>query len=100
MHFQCVDNALQRVDNALQRVDNGSQLIFNVNQSIEETLTMFDKIEEWLKNASKRVGNFFQRLIQMPHETLKTRDNVSPRCNKAPQTVNTTNSLICLHATY
>ena len=68
MHFQCVDNALQRVD-------NGSQRIFNVNQSIEEMLTMFDKIEEWMKNVSKRVGNFFQRLIQMLHKTLKTKDN-------------------------
>jgi len=36
MHFQCVDNALQRVD-------NGSQRICNVIQSIVETLTMFDK---------------------------------------------------------
>jgi len=46
----------------LQCVDNGSQRIFNVNQSIEETLTMFDKIniiEEWMKNVSKRVGKFF-----------------------------------------
>ena len=36
MHFQ-------RVDNALQRVDNGSKCICNVTQSIEKTLTMFTK---------------------------------------------------------
>jgi len=90
MHFQCDDNALQRID-------NGSQRIFNVHQSIEETLTMFDKIEEWMKNVSKRVGNFFQRLIQMLHKTLKTKDNVSPRCNKAPHTINTTSSPLFTH---
>ena len=36
MHFQCVDNALQRVD-------NGSKCICNVTQSIVKTLTMFTK---------------------------------------------------------
>ena len=36
MHFQCVDNALQRVD-------NGSKCICNVTQSIEKTLAMFIK---------------------------------------------------------
>ena len=36
MHFQCVDNALQRIDNGCQR-------ICYVIQSTVETLTMFDK---------------------------------------------------------
>ena len=72
MHFK-------RVDNALQRIDNGSQRICNVIQSIVKTLTMFNKC---LRMDEKRVGNFFQRLIQILHKTLKTKDNVSPRCNK------------------
>ena len=42
MHFQCIDNALQRVD-------NGSQRICKVNQSIVETLTMSENSEEWMK---------------------------------------------------
>jgi len=42
MHFQCIDNALQRVD-------NGSQCICKVNQSIVETLTMSENSEEWMK---------------------------------------------------
>ena len=74
MHFKCVDNASQCVD-------NGSQRICNVIQSIVKTLTMLNKnVQEWMKNVSQRVGNF---LIQMLHKTLKTKDNVSPRCNKA-----------------
>ena len=36
MHFECIDNALQRVD-------NGSQRICNVIQFIVKTLTMFNK---------------------------------------------------------
>lgn len=46
------------------------------------------------ENVSQRVGNFFQRLIQMLHKALKTKDNVSPRCNKAKHIVNTTNSAL------
>ena len=40
------------------------------------------------------VDNFFQRLIQMLLKALKTKDNVSPRCNKAQHIVNTTNSAL------
>ena len=47
-----------------------------------------------MKNVSQRVDNFFQRLIQMLHKALKTKDNVSPRCNKAQHIVNTTNSAL------
>ena len=36
-----------------------------------------------MKIVSQRVGTVFQRLIQMLHKTLKTKDNVSPRSNKA-----------------
>ena len=45
---------------------------------------MFNEIvSEWIKNVSQRVDSFFQSLIQMLHKALKTKDNVSPRCNKA-----------------
>ena len=47
-----------------------------------------------MKNVSQRIGNFFQRLIQMLHNVLKTKDNVSPRCNKAKHNVNTTTSAL------
>ena len=44
-----------------------------------------------MKNVSQRVDNVFQRLIQMLHKTWKTKDNMSPRCNKAQNIVNTRN---------
>ena len=66
MHFQCVDNALQRVD-------NGSKCICNVTQSIVKTLTMFNKCLRMDEKCFSTVGNFFQHLIQMQHKTLKTR---------------------------
>ena len=36
-----------------------------------------------MKNLSQRFDSFFQSLIQMLHKALKTKDNVSPRFNKA-----------------
>ena len=45
-----------------------------------------------MKNFSQRVDSFFQRFIQMLRKALKTKDNVSPRCNKAKHIGNTTNS--------
>ena len=86
MHFKCVDNALQCVDNGFER-------ICNVICSIIKTLKMFNEIvSEWVKNVSQRVDSFFQRLIQMLHKVLKTKDNVSPCCNKDKHIGNTTNS--------
>ena len=45
-----------------------------------------------MKNVSQRVDSFLQRFIQMLHKVLKTKDNVSPRCNKAKHISNPTNS--------
>ena len=47
-----------------------------------------------MKNVSQRVDNVFQRLIEMLHKALKTKHNMSPRCNKAQNIVNTRNSAL------
>ena len=47
-----------------------------------------------MKDVPQRVDSFFQRLIQMLHKVLKTKDNVSPRSNKAKHIGNTTNSAL------
>ena len=46
------------------------------------------------KCFSQRADSFFQRLIQMLHKALKTKDNVSARCNKAKHIGNMTNSAL------
>ena len=47
-----------------------------------------------MKNVSQHVDSFFQCLIEILHKALKTKDNVSPRCNKAKHIGNTTNSTL------
>ena len=46
------------------------------------------------KKCFSLVDILFQRLIQMLHKALKTKDNVSPRCNKPKHIGNTTNGAL------
>ena len=59
---------------------------------------MFNEIvSEWIKNVSQRHDSFFQRLIQMLHKVLETKDNVSPCCNKDKHIGNMTNSTLIVY---
>ena len=87
MHFQCIFNALIMHYNVLIMVFNAFLMLIS---PLKKRWQCSTNIEEWMKNVSKCVGNFFQRLIQMLHKTLKTKDNVLPCSNKAPHATNST----------
>ena len=80
MHFKCIDNALQRVD-------NGSQRICNVIQSIVKTWTMFNKCLRMDEKCFSTHWQLFPTFNPNAAQNVQTKDNVSPRCNKAPHTV-------------
>ena len=86
MHFQCVDNALQRVD-------NGLKCICNVTQSIVKTLTMFTKCLRMDEKCFSTCWQLFLTFDPNAAQNVENKD-ISPCCNKAEHTMYTVNSAL------
>ena len=91
MHFQCVDNALQRVD-------NGSKCICNVTQSIVKTLTMFNKCLRMDEKCFSMRWQLFPTFDPNAAQNDENKD-ISPRCNKVDRALSTQPIALCLKAT-
>lgn len=91
MHFQCVDNALQRVD-------NGCKCICNVTQSIVKTLTMFNKCLRMDEKCFSMRWQLFPTFDPNAAQNDENKD-ISPRCNKVDRTLSTQPIALCLKAT-
>ena len=91
MHFQFVDNALQRFD-------NGSKCICNITQSIVKTLTMFNKCLRMDEKCFSTCWQLFPTFDPSAAQNVENKD-ISLRCNKVDHTLSTQPITLCLKAT-